>query len=48
MLNDAVSETSKSPSDPVLGLGSQAARAKLIEVGLNELSSVKRRPLLFQ
>ncbi len=48
MSSDAVSEPSKSPSDPILGLGSQAARTKLSEVGLNELSSVKARPLLLQ
>ncbi len=48
MSSDAVSEPSKTSSDPILGLGSQAARAKLAEVGLNELSSVKTRPLLLQ
>ncbi len=48
MSNDASSEPAKSSSDSVLGLSSQAARAKLAEVGLNELSSVKTRPLLLQ
>ena len=48
MSSDAVSEPSKSSSDPVLGLGREAARAKLSEVGLNELLIVKQRPLLLQ